>query len=124
MCISRVVGDKLEVLASESFQVFTCLLYLLLVSVETNDPGLILRQLAEVRHFARGRAVEVDDDLVGLRIYDLAGDHCGKRLKMDQASLVPRCFSHMREKEAAVQNFHGDSLMVPEDAGLALTCNA
>ena len=43
---------------------------------------------------------------------------------MDQASLVPGCFSHVREKESAVQNFDGDSLMVPEDTGLALTCNA
>src|SRR6266516_1507447 len=124
MRISRIVGDKLIVVASESFQVFTCLLYLLLVSVETDDPGLILRQLAEVGHLARGRAVEVDNDLVGLRIQDLAGDHCGKRLKMDHASLVPGCFSHMREKESAVQNLDGDSLMVPEDTGLALTCNA
>src|SRR5439155_309750 len=89
MGISRIVGDKLVVLASESFQVFTRLPYLLLVSVETNDPGLILRQLAEIRHLARGRAVEVDNDLVGLRIQDLAGDHSGKRLQMDQSSLVP-----------------------------------
>src|SRR5207245_1175419 len=57
MRISRVVGDEPVVLASESFQVFTCLLYLLLVSVETNYPGLILRQLAEIRHLPPGRAV-------------------------------------------------------------------
>src|SRR3989442_10933777 len=124
MRISRIVGDKLVVLASESFQVFTCLLYLLLVSVETDDPGLVLRQLAEVGHLARGRAVEIDDDLVGLRIQNLAGDHSGKRLKMDQASLVPGCLSHMRQKESAVENFDGDALMVPEDTGPALTCNA
>src|SRR3989442_15437318 len=108
MRIPRIVGDKLVVLASESFQVFTCLLYLLLVSVETNGPGLILRQLAEVRHLARGRAVEVDNNLVRLRIQDLAGDHCGKRLQMDQASLVPGCLSHMRQNESALQNFDGD----------------
>src|SRR6266567_8240537 len=123
MRIPRVVGDKLVVLASKSFQVFTCLLYLLLVSVETNYPGLVLRQLAEVRHLAGGRAVEVDNDRVGPRIQNLAGDHCGKRLKVDQSSLVPGCFSHMGEKESAVQNFDRDSLMVPEDTGLALTCN-
>src|SRR6266480_565707 len=124
MRVSRIVGDKLVVLASESFQVFTCLLYLLLVSVETNHPRLVLRQLAEVGHLARGRAVEVDNDLVGLRIQDLAGDHGGERLKMDQAGLVPGCFSHVREEESAVENFDGDALMVPEDAGLALTCYA
>src|SRR5438132_5820086 len=124
MRVSRIVGDKLVVLASESFQVFTCLPYLLLVSIETNDPRLILRQLAEVGHLARGRAVEVDNNLVRLRIQNLAGHHSGKRLQMAQASLVPGCLSHMREKESAVQNFHGDSLMVSEDAGLALTCNA
>src|SRR5437899_9240547 len=114
MRVSRIVGDELVVLASESFQVFACLLYLLLVSVETNDPALILRQLAEVRHLARGRAVEVDNDLAGLRIQDLAGDHGGKRLKMDQAIPVPGCFSHVREKESAMENFHGDALMVLE----------
>src|SRR5712664_834955 len=124
MRIPRIVGDKLVVLAPESFQVFTRLPYLLLVSVETNDPGLILRQLAEVRHLARGRAVKIDNNLVGLRIQNLAGDHSGKRLKMDQASLVPGCFSHRREKKSAVENFDGDSLMVPEDTGLALTCYA
>src|SRR2546422_10755995 len=96
MRVSRIVGDKLVVLASESFQVFTCLPYLLLVSVETNDPGLILRQLAEVGHLSRGRAVKVDNDLAGLRIQDLGGDHSGKGLKMDQASLVPVCLSHRR----------------------------
>src|SRR6266487_3815875 len=124
MRVSRIVGDELVVLASESFQVFTRLSYLLLVSVETNDPGLILRQLAEIGHLARGGAVEVDNNLVRLRVQDLAGDHGGKRLKMDQASLVPGCFSHVREKESAVQNFHSDALMVREDTGLALTCNA
>src|SRR5438552_18403361 len=68
MRISRVVGDELVVLASESFQVFTCLSYLLLVSVEPNDPGPILRQLAEIRHLARGRTVKIDNNLVRLRI--------------------------------------------------------
>src|SRR2546430_14924009 len=118
MCISRIVGDKLVVLASESFQVFTCLTYLLLVSVETNNPRLILRQLAEVRHLARGRAVKVYNDLARLRIQNLAGDHSGEGLQMDQASLAPGCFSHVGEQESAVQNFPGDTLRAPQEPGL------
>src|SRR2546430_17469717 len=117
MCISRIVGDKLVVLASESFQVFTCLTYLLLVSVETNNPRLILRQLAEVRHLARGRSVKVYNDLAQLRNQNMSGSPAGEGLRFEHGTIAPGCFSHVRGGDTAVQDFVGQSIMVPEDTG-------